>query len=96
MEGSLYPKVLGIRWRWDGDTGDYITYLNPKLGNINILNPVAATIFKLCDGKTSVNDIVEKLYQEYDAPSVDIIRKDVEDFLNFMSKNQIIKLLADS
>lgn len=96
MEGNLYPKVMDIRWRWDGDNNDYITYLNPKNNSVNILNPVAARIFSLCNSTNTVDGIVETLYGEYDVPSKDIIRRDVEEFINFMSKDSMMKLLSDS
>ena len=96
MEGTLYPKVMDIRWRWDGDNNEYITYLNPKYNTVNILNPVAARIFSLCNSEDTIDDIVKTLYEEYDVPSKDIIRRDVEEFINFMSENSIIKLLSDS
>jgi len=92
---KIFPKVMDIRWRYDGEDDQYITYLNPKTNNISILNPVGAKIFTLSDGNHSIEDIIEEIYREFEVPSREIVRGDVEDFLNFMSKDGMIKLLEN-
>lgn len=88
---TIYPKAMKIRWRWDGDTNEHITYFNPKSGTINILNPVAAYIFNVCNGNNTVEQIIDRVCEEYDAPNRDLVTKDVNEFLHFMEKNEIIK-----
>ena len=92
---KIFPKVMDIRWRYDGEDNQYITYLNPKTNSISILNPVGATIFTLSDGNHSIEEIIDEIYKEFEVPSREIVKGDVEDFLYFMSKDGMIKLLEN-
>ena len=92
---KIFPKVMDIRWRYDGEDNQYITYLNPKTNSISILNTVGATIFTLSDGNHSIEEIIDEIYKEFEVPSREIVKGDVEDFLDFMSKDGMIKLLEN-
>ena len=93
---KIYPKVMDIRWRYDGENNQYITYLNPRTNNINILSPVAARIFELCDAKHTKEEIIDRIFNEFEVPTKEIVKGDVEDFLQFMHKDKMILLLKDS
>lgn len=93
MDNSVYPKLKKLRWRWDGEAGEHITFLNPANGAINVLNPIAASIFSLSDGQHSVEQIVDSLMETFSAPSREQVRNDVQNFLDFMGKQRLILLL---
>ncbi|MCW7076976.1 MAG: PqqD family protein [Candidatus Syntropharchaeales archaeon] len=54
-------------------------------------NEVASRIAMLCDGNNTVEDIVDKIYAEYDAPR-DVIEADVQKTLKRMLDFKIIKM----
>lgn len=98
MENEIlnqYPKKVKLRWRWDGENNDYITYQNPQTGAICILNPVGASIFNYSDGSITVDEIITKMMEEYDVPSRDYLKNDVTSFITEFSKMGIIMLLSD-
>lgn len=95
MDENLYPKRMKIRWRWDGDDGDFITYQNPATGAISILNPVGAAIFARSDGARTVGQIVDEVMTEFDAPDRDRVKGDTFEFLTFLSQIGAVKLLED-
>jgi hypothetical protein len=95
MDELAYPRKKKVRWRWDGESGEHITFLNPKTGTINVLNPLAATIFNLSDGKHTVRQIVDDIVEQFQAPSAEQVRSDVETFLDFMVKQELVTLLSD-
>ncbi len=90
---NVYPKKVNVRWRWDGEDDMYITYQNPRNGNINILNPVAATIFQYADGKNNITDIINKIMNEFESDDEQMIKDDVLKFVEEMEKQNIIILL---
>jgi hypothetical protein len=96
MNEDLYPKRMRVRWRWDGDDGDFITYQNPATGAISILNPLAAAIFARCDGKNTIGAIADQILAEFDAPSRDRVLQDAVEFLGFLSNIKAIALLDGS
>ena len=90
---SLYPKRLKIRWRWDGDAGDFITYQNPATGAISILNPVAAAIFAKSTGERSAGQIADEIMQEFDAPDRGRVLADTMEFLQFLCEIGAVRML---
>lgn len=93
MDEDLFPKRMRVRWRWDGDDGDFITYQNPATGAISILNPLAAAIFARCDGKNSVGAIADQILVEFDAPSRERVLQDAVEFLGFLANIKAIVML---
>lgn len=94
MENNMiYPKRINIRWRWDGEDDSFITYQNPRNGNISILNPVASSIFSYSDGKNSVEDIIKKIMEEYEIDDELMVRNDVMKFVDEMQKQSLVILL---
>lgn len=93
MNENLYPKRQKMRWRWDGENGEHITFLHPATGSINVLNPIGATIFNLSDGSCTIKDIIDKIMAEFEAPSREVVANDVYNFIDFMTKTNIIMLL---
>lgn len=53
------------------------------------LNEIATIIFDLCDGKTTVESIVDHLFEEYDCEK-DVLSNDVKECINYMLDNELI------
>ena len=94
MNTELFPKMMKIRWRWDGDEADYITYENPSTGTISVLNPLAAAIFSKCDGKNNVKDIANQIFDEFSAPDEETVNNDVVNFVQYLEKIGAVTLLS--
>ena len=54
------------------------------------LNETGAFIWKLINGNNTIDDIVEKMLKEYDV-SEEIVRADVEEFINKLIKGGMIE-----
>lgn len=84
----ILPKNLSIKSKNDG------LYLQIRdLGDIGItLNQTASNIFKHCDGKHSISDIVEFLNKEFNIPESnnDTIFRDVMNTLKEINKYGIL------
>ncbi len=79
------PAYLKLRF----DAGrDRWVLLAPE----RVLTPdqTAVAVLKLCDGKRTVDDIVEALVKEYSAPA-EVIRADVIDLLQGLADKGYIK-----
>jgi pyrroloquinoline quinone biosynthesis protein D len=76
-----------LKLRHDAGRGRWIL-LAPE----RVLTPdeTAVAVLKLCDGKRTVEDIVEALAKEYSAPA-DVIRVDVLDLLQGLADKGYIK-----
>jgi hypothetical protein len=90
---NKYPKRINVRWRWDGEDDSYITYQNPRNGNINIMNPVAASIFFYSDGHNSITDIIGKIMEEYEIGDEKMVADDVQKFIEELKKQHIVIML---
>ena len=76
-----------LKLRHDAGRGRWIL-LAPE----RVLTPddTAVAVLKLCDGKRTVEDIVEALAKEYSAPA-DVIRADVLDMLQGLADKGYVK-----
>ncbi|WP_286907896.1 PqqD family protein [Clostridium sp. UBA1652] len=92
MNDEMHPVRENIRWRWDGETGEYITYLNRNSGAISIMNPAGALVFSLSDGTKTVAEIIDYILEEFRAPDREIVAKDVRDFLDYMEKTGAVRM----
>ena len=81
---ALAPKA---RLRFDRPSGGYLL-LYPERGLA--LSPTAASILKLCDGKRTVDDIVQELEREYAGAQGPALRQDVLEFLEAMSRKGLL------
>lgn len=80
MEGVILTEV----------DDESILYDSAK-GKIHILNEVGATIWKLCDGEHTVEDISAQIESEFNADG-ETVRKDVKEFLDKMQEIGLIIL----
>ena len=79
---------------WREDNQDTIVALNPLTGVVNFFNPTLAMIFKLCDGKNTIDEIVKKMYSSFPAISKWLIRRDVRDALTQLLLGGYIECVA--
>ena len=83
-----YPARRHVAWRVL-DTEALV--VDPKAGTLYPLNSVAARIWQLCDGTHSVDAIIDRLVDEFDAGRA-TIAKDAEDFLAALRGADLIQL----
>lgn len=55
-----------------------------------IIDETGKCILDLCNSKNTVNDIINLLKIKFDENDTDIVKNDVEDFLNLMMKSRVI------
>ena len=88
VQGETRPFLpTYLKLRHDAGRGRWIL-LAPE----RVLTPddTAVAVLKLCDGKRTVEDIVEALAKEYSAPA-DVIRADVIDLLQGLADKGYVK-----
>lgn len=74
MAGWRPERVNGIEEQRAGE--DLVLY-DPRAGRLHHLNPTAAAVWRLCDGTSTLDDIVAKVSVEFalepeDSPAADI------------------------
>lgn len=79
------PKIAeNIVWRRDGEADQLIIVSKEDLPLPLILNPTAAMIFSLCDGRHSLENIAERLCAEFNQDDFSLVledvKKQIEDF----------------
>ena len=87
---NLVPKKICVKQRCDGQ---FIIAMNAK-NELHYLNDTAAFIFEKIDGKTSINEILNAVYGEYEIMENDKSRV-IEDMISIIRDFQwqnLIKL----
>lgn len=59
---------------------------DPDTGDIKTLNPVGIFIWKSCDGSYTKGDIVNKITENFDTESRDVVEKDLNSFLKELTQ----------
>lgn len=67
--------------------------VNLKKSTFNILNPTATRIWELVDGKTTIRQILAKLYQEFNNVEQNSLESDCLEFVNQMIDKGLLVLL---
>lgn len=87
------PKVAeNIVWRRDGEADQLIIVSREDLPLPLILNPTAAIIFSLCDGRHSVEKIAERLCQEFGLDDLSLALEDVKKQIEYFKDKCIVKV----
>lgn len=63
---------------------------DPETGVIRILNQTGYEIWKLCDGALMLEQIIEKVKEEYPEIKANALEKDVIDFIDYMQSLALI------
>lgn len=87
------PKVLdNIIWRRDGESDQIIVLSKDNLALPLILNPTAARIFSLCDGRNTVEDIAQALSDEFGVEDFKIALEDVKGQIGYFIDKEIVQV----
>ncbi len=63
---------------------------NPRTGEIKLVNPTGALLFRLLDGKRSKGDLADRLMREYAIENRDEAEADVDAFLREMERMGLV------
>jgi pyrroloquinoline quinone biosynthesis protein D len=89
ISGDVVPRFpRGVRLRYDDVRSEWML-LAPE----RILKPdgIALEILKRCDGKTTLDAIIDDLVQSFGAERQEVAR-DVREFLNGLAAKRILEL----
>ena len=87
------PKIAeNIVWRRDGEADQLIIVSREDLPLPLILNPTAAMIFSLCDGRHSLENIAERLCQEYNQDDFSLALEDVKKQIEYFVRKGIVDI----
>ena len=87
------PKIAdNIVWRRDGEADQLIIVSREDLPLPLILNPTAALIFSLCDGRHSLENIAERLCQEFGLDDFSLALEDVKKQIEYFKDKCIVKV----
>ncbi len=89
---SRYVVNPGVVFREEEDGG---IVLDPETGSVKYLNGTGAFIFKLCDGTHTLEDIVEKVLQEFDVQREEEVAGHVRAFLGELVDGGLVGLEGD-
>jgi pyrroloquinoline quinone biosynthesis protein D len=87
LTSESIPRLApGVRFEADRLTGAPIL-LCPE--GVVLINPTGAQILRLCDGRTSLSDIVAELASQY-ATTSEVLRADVAEYLGRLRLQRVI------
>jgi len=62
---------------------------DPNQGNVHILNETGASIWNLCDGKRTIEEIAKIIEEEFEAEDESVL-EDVREFVDELEKQGLI------
>ena len=87
------PKIANnINWRRDGEADQLIIVSKEDLPLPLILNPTAALIFSLCDGRHSLEKIAERLCAEFNQDDFSLVLEDVKKQIEYFVAKCIVSV----
>lgn len=72
---------------------EFAILFRPEFGTIKRLNAVGTQVWKSCDGKRSVAEIVDHLLEVFENVDRETLEKDTVQFLNTLEEMDLIELL---
>ncbi|HLD82720.1 MAG TPA: PqqD family protein [Candidatus Omnitrophota bacterium] len=86
------PKILdNVAWRRDGEKEQIIVLSKEGLALPLILNPTAAKIFSLCNGKNSLEDMATELCAEFGMDDFKMLLGDVKEQVEYFINKGIVE-----
>lgn len=76
------------------EEGDALLF-NPENGAIKMLNRVGYEIWKLCDGSLTLEQIIEKVKDEYPNVPPKVIKEDIANFINYIENLTLIEKILE-
>lgn len=74
---------------WSTEEEDKLLLYDPMTGNTCKITGVGIRIWKLCDGKRTIKDIIDVIYEEYDVQKETLISDTLEFIIALMQRNFI-------
>ena len=97
IDKSIKPKLAkDIVWKEEGKDGATASLASYIGGPIRLLNPVASKTIKLIDGKHTIQDIINEIFESFEDVDLKTVEKDVLEFLRDLEKKKIIDPLKIS
>lgn len=90
IESNDIPVKLRFKWRFEGEENEYIIYQHPSTGEIDILNPVATYIFSHSTGENTVDDLINIVSTEFNAPNKETVMKDIKEFVDYLVSEELM------
>lgn len=87
----MFIKNPFLKWRWDGENGDFVFIVGPN-NRYYLLNSTAATVFQKCDGRTSKELMIEEIAKGEDAGKV---KGDIDGILEQFKKIELVYSLDE-
>lgn len=72
------------------EEGDALLF-NPENGGIKMLNTAGYEVWKLCDGSRTLEQIIQKMKDEYSNAPAEVIEEDTLKFINDMKDMALIE-----
>ena len=91
IDKNIKPKLAkDIVWKEEGKDGTIISIASYIGGPIRILNPVASKTIKLIDGKHTIQDIINTIFESFEDVDLTTVENDVLDFFQELERKKII------
>ncbi|MBD3239375.1 MAG: HPr-rel-A system PqqD family peptide chaperone [Chitinivibrionales bacterium] len=94
VEGMMERKLVANPEIVFQEEVDGALLFNPRNGEIKLVNPTGALLFRLLDGTRSKGELAERLMREYDVESRDEAEADVDAFLCEMERMGLVGALT--
>jgi len=88
-KGGYYIANPEVVFREEEDGG---IILEPNTGELKFLNETGALIFKLCDGKHTLKNIVEQIVAEFEVKDEENVKRHVEEFIGKLRDKGLVGL----
>lgn len=86
------PRIApNLRWRVDGENDQIVIVHKDDFALPRILNPVAAKIFRLCDGNNTVEAIAEKVAEEFKGKDYSSLLSEVKECARLFVEKGILE-----
>jgi SynChlorMet cassette protein ScmD len=91
MDKPIANPIVVLREEFD----DWAVLFNPDTADAVGTNPVGVAVWKLMDGKRSIEDIVSKIKNSFEDTS-DAVFKEIAAFVNRLAENGFVGLELES
>jgi SynChlorMet cassette protein ScmD len=85
INNPIANPLIVLREEFD----DWAILFNPDSGDAHGLNPIGVFVWKLLDGKHTINDIIEEVKSSCEEVSLDV-NKDVNEFIEELTSKGLI------
>lgn len=83
----LIPVNISLKHRIE----DGVAVISTEEHELHFLNGVAGDFLVLCNGKATIQEIIDRLFEMYDVAK-DILTDDIVCLIQYLQRNQIIRV----